>query len=217
MSEKPIIDLNYNPDSFVGPFNMEELKKHERSSTVDYPHMKYDASYVTHISKFHGGIPGKQWFRSKSGKKHRLGRFLNFATESSLPEPFQPSWIDSRVDIRWEWSLTRALAIANIADGCGAFLVPFAILYSGPHHPDEMDLTHLNLVCFNYRKQGRPRVVVWYNNEAVSEFFRCEEQGLDPWTELDYLKFTEDVAENFDEFLMMLYKSPDDVPNPLTR
>lgn len=208
MSEKPKIALNYKPDSFVGPFNMKELKKHERSRTLEYPHMKYDASYVSHISKYHGGIPGKQWFHSKSGQKHRLGRFLNFATKKSLPDPFQASWIDSRVDARWKWSLARALAIANIADGCGAFLVPFAILYSGPHHPDEMDLTHSDLVCFDYRKPVQPRVVVWYNDKAVREFYRCEEQGLDPWTQLDYSSFTEDVAENFDEFLAMLNEAP---------
>lgn len=209
------IDLDYDPDSFAGPLDLERVRQNEWTRTVNFPWMVYDPSYVKHLQAYHGGSLANGCFRTCRGNTYRLGRFVNFATKEALPPPFQPSIVEPRYDARLDWSIGYLEAIANIADGMGAFLVPFGILYCGPHHPDDMDPTHSNFVCFDYTDMyaPRPKVVVWFNDLAVDECFRCEDEemdldlgdeDMDPFLDMDTSRFTEEVALNFDEFLTFL-------------
>lgn len=194
-------EFDCQPESIVGPLPMESLRQHESASTCDFPHLRYDPAYVSYQQENHGGIPKKQWFRALGGTVLRLGRFVNFGGPYS--EPYQDSWEHPGTDIRKTWSIGHLEGIANIADGCGAFLIPFGILYGGPHHPDNMQTTHSDLVCFDYSDPNRqlPTVVAWFNDDAVSEYYDCERDGRDSWTQLNHEKFTKGVAESFETFL----------------
>lgn len=46
-----------DPDTIVGPLDMDCLQRDERSRTADYPHMLYDPEYVSYAQKNHGGVP----------------------------------------------------------------------------------------------------------------------------------------------------------------
>ncbi len=205
------IELEYEPDSFVGPLNLQKLKSIEACLVDELPGRFFDLSYINHISKYHGGIPKKQWFMSAKGTLHRVGRFLNFATEETLTPPFQDSWLHSDQDIRLDWSWDYIQGIANISEGCGVFLRPFAILYSGPHHPDEMQVKYADLLCFSFKEEGSPRVVVWYNEQALTEHFRCKAAGLDTTWDVELSNFTEEVATTFDDFLTLLREHREDL------
>ena len=209
----PNVDLDYDPTGFAGPLVLEELRRHEQMRTDELPHMTYDPAYVAHLAKYHGGVPGKQWFRTRKGNARRLGRLLNFATAENLPPPFQPSWQNPSDDLRLEWSVNSSEAMEWISTGCGAWLVPFGILYVGPHwyRPDRMTLACSDLVCFDYRGPARPRVVAWNNKAAARECARCEDDGRDTWLDLDYSRFTEEVADDFTNFLGMLREREEDV------
>lgn len=199
----PIPDeFGCDPASIVGPLDLEKLKRCEKRCRAEIPHMKYEAEYVEYMQRNHGGIPRKQWFRTAQGTECRLGRFINFG--GPYTPPYQDSWESRGREQRGEWSLDTAEAIANIAEGCGLFLIPFGILYSGSHHPDTMGLIYADLVCFNYKHPGPPRVVFWSNSRACHEGYRCQEEGLDSLTEMDLARFTEDVAGSFREFVLML-------------
>mgnify|MGYP002624264043 CR=1 FL=1 len=62
----------------------------------------------------------------------------------------------------------------------GEFLMPFADLFAG------------DMLCFDFSKPGRPKIVVWLHEKSPP----------------DEPPETEFVAENFDEFLAMLYELP---------
>ncbi len=70
---------------------------------------------------------------------------------------------------------------SDIFDRLSDNLMPFADLASG------------DFLCFDYEKGGRPQIVVWFHELSPPS---------SPYTEF--------VANNFDEFLEMLYEDPDD-------
>jgi hypothetical protein len=201
------MDLNYDPSSFCGPADLRVARFLE-----EYREHKLDAAYLRHVKKYHGGIPGKQYFDAEDGKTHRVGRFLTLVDEKSkLEPPFRPSWQFPKQDIRIDWSVLTL--IDQEGPSCrnlfgGEKLLPFAALFFGPNHPDGMGLTdgNVNLLAFLYEsKKRRPRVVVWLAHEAQREYFRWEKAGCD---EVRYADFTVGVAETFDEFLASLRAKP---------
>jgi hypothetical protein len=201
------VDLAYDPVSLCGPVDMRVVRFLEK-----YRGHKLDPAYLRHVQKYHGGIPGKQYFDAEDGKTYRVGRFLTLADEKSkLQPPPRPSWEFPKQDSRIDWSVLTV--IDQEGPSCrslfgGAKLLPFAALYRGPHHPDKMSLTEcdVNLLGFFYEsKRQRPQVVVWLAHEAQREFSRWEKADCD---EVRYADFTIPVAPHFDAFLALLRAEP---------
>jgi hypothetical protein len=207
-------DLNYDPASLCGPADLRVAQFLE-----EYRGNKLDASYLRHVQKYHGGIPGKQYFDAEDGKTYRVGRFLTLVDdESALEPPPRPSWEQPKRDVRIDWSVVTLIdqegpSCCNLFGG--EELLPFAALYWGPHHPDGMSLTdgNVNLLGFMYEsKRRRPRVVVWLAHEAQKEYWRWEAalkaSGWDEEEPVRYEDFTVPVASNFDAFLKLLRPGP---------
>src|SRR5690349_19597328 len=94
-------DLEYDPTSFAGPVDWRVVRFIE-----GYRQHKFDQSYLEHIEKFHGGIPGKQYFTARNGATFRIGRFLTLVDEKTdLQPPFRQSWEFRDRDIRIDWSV----------------------------------------------------------------------------------------------------------------
>jgi hypothetical protein len=207
-------DLGYDPSSLCGPVDLRVARFLE-----EYRGNKLDPSYLRHLSKWHGGIPGKQYFDAEDGKTYRLGRFLTLLDKKSqLEPPFRPSWQYPKRDIRIDWSVLTL--IDQEGPSCrhlfgGEELLPIAALYWGPHHPDDMRLTDgdVNLLGFLYEPaRQRPRVVVWLAHEAQQEYWRWEEalkaSGWDEEEPVRYENFIVPVAQDFDAFLTLLRVEP---------
>ena len=202
-----MIDLNYDPASICGPTDFRVARFLE-----EYRGNKLDPSYIRHLERFHGGIPGKQHFDAVTGETFRVGRFLTMVDEKSeLEPPLRPSWEFPPRDARIDWSVLTL--IDQEGPSCrnlfgGDQLLPFAALYFGPNHPDGMSLTNgnTNLVCFFYEsKLVRPRVVVWLAHQAQMEYFRWDEAIVENEDEeVRYNDFTLPVAADFDSFLAIL-------------
>jgi hypothetical protein len=192
-------DVDYDNSTLCGPADARVIRNLEKFSGH-----KLDAAYLRHIKKFHGGIPGKQYFDAQNGKTYRVGRFLTLVDEKSkLKPPERLSWEFGDRDIRIDWSMLTL--IAQEGPSCRQLfeLLPFAALYRGKLHPDEMSLTraHCDLVCFLYEsKRRRPRVVVWLADKSFTEYDRWETAE----DEVRYDKFTVPVAPHFEEFLELL-------------
>jgi hypothetical protein len=209
-----MVDLSYDPSSLCGPLDMRVARFLEK-----YRGNKLDPSYLRHAKKFHGGIPGKQYFDAEDGNTYRVGRFLALVDDKSeLQPPLRPSWEFPERDRRIDWSIQTL--IFQEGPSCrhlfgGEELLPFAALYRGPHHPDHMSLTEgdCNLLCFFYEsKKRRPRVVVWFAHKAQQEYWRWEEAlKASNWSEEEpvrYEDFTVAVAPHFDAFLGQLRAEP---------
>ncbi len=197
------------PESIVGPLDPDSLARRERARTADYSYMKFDPAYVEFIKQNHGGIPIKQWFKSKDDRVFRLGRFINFG--GPYHPPYQDSWEYPGHDLREDWSHDGLDVIANIVDGCGMFLVPFGILYSREHHPDAMGASYSNMVCFDFKNMNGdvPTVVAWINAKACDEYYAITERGGDAFFEMDHAKISHPVAGSFSDFLDILqYEKP---------
>jgi hypothetical protein len=201
------VNLAYDPLSLCGPVDIRVARFLEK-----YRGHKLDAAYLRHAQKYHGGIPGKQYFDAEDAKTYRVGRFLTLVDEKSeLEPPPRPSWEYPKQDRRLDWSVLTL--IDQEGPSCrnlfgGERLLPFAALYWGPHHPDGMSLNdgNANLLAFLYEsKRRRPRVVVWLAPEAQREHFRWERAGCD---EVRYQDFTVGVAQNFEAFLALLRHEP---------
>jgi hypothetical protein len=134
------IDLDYDPSSFVGPFELQEAREFEKWwLTSGYP-FKLDGSYIQHLSQYHGGKPGKQCFRTQSGRERVLERFLNFVKDYK-----KGKWGVYHVEVM------RCL----IEDRLNEYLLPFAVLFGG------------DMLCFDYTQGERPAVVVWMHEESA--------------------------------------------------
>jgi hypothetical protein len=200
-----MVDLEYDPSSFCGAVDMRVAKFLE-----EYRGHKLDSSYLRHVQKYHGGVPGKGYFDAEDGKTYRVGRFLTlFDEDSELEPPSRPSWEFPERDIRIDWSVLTL--IDQEGPSCRQLfdkLLPFAALYRGKLHPDKMSLTRADcdLACFHYKsKKGRPRVAVWLSTESANEYLRWEAAGCD---EVRYDEFVVPVATDFDAFLEMLRAKP---------
>lgn len=165
-----------------------------------------DPDYLSELEECHGGVPELSCILDKLGRRHRIGRFVNFLDSSSIRGPLQPSFIDPRTDRRLWWSFDGLMTLENLRSGFGKHLMPFALLCSGQNHSDKMDPTHGDLMCFNYVKgAGRvPSVVYWNNDLAQQEYFRSEDSGESPYTDMKLEAFTVPVANSFGDFASML-------------
>lgn len=78
------IDLLYDPSSLVGPLDENEINAFENwlhASENDKVH--FERSYIDHLKAFHGGKPGKRYFKTAFGTDHVVERFLNFLPSGS--------------------------------------------------------------------------------------------------------------------------------------
>jgi len=190
------LDLGYDPMTFVGPLDVRLLREFFRARDMEYPHIKPDRSYIAHLSRHHGGIPRKQCFETAKGTRQRLGRFLNYTDQASLEPPLRKSW-QGDWDFRLDWSVPYLFGSGALDTLMDVHFIPFASLYVGPHHPDEM--CDFDMVCFDYRDETRrrPAIVVWYRDKAIETKWHKPSQDD---------AVAEDVAENFDEFLKLLHE-----------
>lgn len=163
------------------------------------------ADFLSFSKKHHGGIPKNG---NVGGTKLRIGRFLNLIdAKSKLPGPFLPHFEDSSVDERVMRSISAIIGFESATSRAmhyGERLIPFAALYVGKHHPDEMclDRYYVDFLCFDYKKGGiAPSVVLWMSEKANSDFIRFDEGEIE---EPDYKKFTRPIAKSFSEFLELL-------------
>lgn len=161
--------------------------------------------FLNFCSEHHGQIPKNGYVR---GTKLRIGRFLNLIdAKSKLPGPFLPHFEDSSVDERVMRSIAGIIGFESATSRAlhyGERLIPFAALYVGKHHPDEMclDRYYVDFLCFDYKKGGiAPSVVLWMSEKANSDFMRFDEGEIE---EPDYKKFTKPIAKSFSEFLELL-------------
>ncbi len=160
--------------------------------------------FLLFSKKHHGKIPvhGKV-----AGTRLRIGRFLSLIDQKSkLPGKFLPHFEDPSVDervmrsiagiVRFESATSRALHY-------GERLIPFAALYVGDAHPDEMclDRYYVDFLCFDYEKNGEPPVVLWMSEKANEDFIRFDEGEIE---EPNYRKFTKPIAKSFSELLEKL-------------
>jgi hypothetical protein len=204
-----MVDLGYDPSSLCGPAD-----RRVAEFIQNYRKRRLDPAYPEHAGRYHGGIPGKQYFDAADGNTYRVGRFLTLVDEDSeLEPPRRPSWSNPGRDIRIDWSM---LALIDEEGATarhlfyGEELLPFAALYCGPHHPDEMGLDdgNVDLLAFFYEAE-RSQVVVWLADEAAVEFRRWEaELRQDEEDPVRYADFTVPVAPDFASFLRLLRAEP---------
>jgi hypothetical protein len=194
--------IEWVPDSSVGKVPSGKIKSYLKLTKG----VVADPDYLDELKNCHGGIPVNHCFTDRKRRKHRLGRFINFLNRSTIRGPLQPSFMDPQGDQRLWWSYGGLMSIANIGCGIGEHLVPFALLCSGKNHSDDMDPTHLDMLCFNYveGKTSHPSVVYWVNHLACDEYFRCENEGLEAYTSINLTAFTVRVADSFREFASLL-------------
>lgn len=133
------IDLDYAPNSFVGPLEMGEVRSFEKWWLSSGYAFKLDKSYIKHLSQNHGGKPGKNCFETQSGRERVIERFLNFVKDYKKGE-----WGDYHIEVMR----------CNIEDRLNEYLLPFAVLFAG------------DMLCFDYSSGSRPVVVVWMHEES---------------------------------------------------
>jgi len=199
------------PESYAGEVDFRVL------SWIEEHKNKLDESFLIFIEKHHGAIPINGIFKSKKGGAYKIGRFLTLVDNTSqIISPTIQSKFNNR-DARIDWSIYTLIdeeSTVNRSFINGERLIPFASLYLGTNHPDEMDLSDGNtdLLCFFYSyNEKRPKIVVWNGQKALQESLRIEEilENEDLTEEeyyqcINYASFTDLVAENFDNFLNKL-------------
>lgn len=133
-----IHDLQYDSDSFAGPFQEDRLLKfQEYLNATSSATIAFDPAYIDHLRRFHGGIPGKRFFKTASGMGHAIVRFLNFAACEHVLG-------DYGVNATW----------SSLAERFGDTLIPFAELFAGDY------------LCFDHSRSTVSRVVVWLHEES---------------------------------------------------
>lgn len=167
--------ITYEPNSSAGPLDEGELRAFEgwlQRTRRAGKRIVFDPSYVEHLRSFNGGKPKTNCFVPPGGYERLVERFYHFA---SLPKE-HPGVVDN-AEVVW----------SQVDDRLGSFLIPFAELFAG------------DMLCFDFSRGGRPKVVIWLHEQSRED-----------------APATEFVAENFDEFLDMLY-DPDAPPGATLR
>jgi hypothetical protein len=119
-------DLDYEPDSFVGPLDRREVRAFEKWLRASgYDRIRFDRTYLDYLARYHDGSPRKRYFRTETGTTHVVVRFLNFLPSGSghRLEPYN-------VDVSW----------SAVSDRMGQHLMPFAELFAG------------DLLCFDHER-----------------------------------------------------------------
>ena len=184
-------DLKYEPGSLLPPIRPGRIRAFEKwlSGFWERP-LRLPASYLEHITTFHGGVPGKKCFKTASGRVRALGRFFNFSEPEDLSPPVVPTWRSwgGRQDIRLDYRLAGYLDNEHWAIRIDQFdLLPFAGLDTAGHDCRGMD--DYDLLCLDYDAADEPAVVTWD--------FHGSWEGR---------AVTEAVAASFAEFLPLLYR-----------
>jgi hypothetical protein len=157
-------DLGYDPASLVGPLDERRVLASQQAFQDREMPIVFDPSYIGHLTRYHGGIPKKRCFKTEEGREYLIERFLHFADEKK-GEKDRLGWY--HVNVCW----------SMMVDRLNDYLIPFAVLFAG------------DMLCFDYERGGRPKVVVWLHEKSKED-----------------APFTEFVAANFDEFLSKLYE-----------
>lgn len=151
-----------NCENFI-PATIEEVVSFEQWLHMSgYERIYFDNSYIDYLLR---GFRGQRYFSTIAGESHSITTVLNF-----LPADSSHPLSDYSVPNTW----------GLISDRMGMYLMPFAELFGG------------DMLCFDYQKDGRPQVVVWYHDRS--------RPGQDP--------YTEPVASNFDDFIELLRNTP---------
>ena len=130
-------DLNYDPNSFAGPFNESELRSFENwLHASGFDKINFDPSYVSHLKSFHGGMPGKRYFVTAAGTDDAVERFLNFLAYRSGHR-----LVEYSVECTW----------SNINDRLTDSQMPFAELFAGDY------------LCFDFETGNPGKVVMWFH------------------------------------------------------
>jgi len=133
-------DLEYHPNSFAGPFSKKEAKGFESwLQRCQAKEIKFDPDYLEHLPRFHGGAPGRRYFKTAKGTGHVITRFLNF-----LPDENDSTL--AQYNVSGTWGL--------IEDRLGELHVPFAELFGG------------DMLCFDFRAIP-PQIVVWDHERST--------------------------------------------------
>jgi hypothetical protein len=204
-----MVDLGYDPTSLCGPVDERVV-----DFIQSYRKHRLGPVYLEHARRYHGGVPGKQYFEAADGKTYRVGRFLTLVDEETeLEPPARRSWSNPGRDIRVDWGMLTLIDEEGAAARhlfYGEEMLPFAALYWGPHHPDGMDLGdgNVDLLAFFYEGE-RSSVVVWRADAAAVEFRRWEAAlRQDEEEPVRFADFTVPVAPDFESFLRLLRAEP---------
>lgn len=166
-----------------------------------------EEAFLDYTLKNHGAVVEHGEFVDSEGSTYRVGRLTSFLRNPGelTGTPLRDWEANTDGDLRIRYSVYFMGSIANIDQGMGDKLIPIGVLYWGEHHPDEMELTHANLLALDVSKPGTPSVVVWFNELGVEEAFRAEEEGLE---DLDHSRMTTRVAPSFAAFLSSFSPGP---------
>lgn len=189
--------------------------------SIETKYRNLDPRFIDFIATHQGATPAHAYFTDARGATHRIGRFLTLVDAySTLPPPRSPSFENPERDRRIDLGITTLIQEES-ATARGLFgghrLLPFAALFHGDNHPDEMSLPrgHVSLLClFTGDKPHEQKVLVWFGAEALAEHTAWE-QGLDDYDDEDeamnairYDRFTVDAGSNIGEFVASLRRSP---------
>ena len=171
-----------------------------------------DLSFLRQVEGGEVSISAGASFLDARGQMHRLGRLLPWIdNHSELRGPFQRSPECPGRDRRIDWGVLTLLEEESptaLSLFCGERLIPFASLYCGNRHPDELRLgdAEANLLVFDYgEKLDRPAVVVWLAKEAMESYEQWSgalQVGVRQ--QVPYRDFIVPVSQTFDEFARRL-------------
>jgi hypothetical protein len=174
----------------------------ERISKKLAKHSTLEKYFLDFMIENHGALFAKEHFKDCNGTVHRIGRLVNFVDDiSEISLPNMEDWEGGGDDLRLRYSIYCLESMGNVQDGMGDTLLPAGILYTGENHPDEEVTQHSNMLALDMSKPGVPEVFVWNNDKAVKEYYHSQNEGK----EINYKKFTTLVAENFENFIKLLY------------
>lgn len=136
--------------------------EHYLDEWYDVKHVRFETQYKSILAGSNGGKPLRCCFKTRSGRERLIEYFCHV-----MRDPPDDGLRDAH-DLCWIWHATYPRI--------GDHLVPFAELFAG------------DMLCFDYEKPGRPRIVVWDHEESEDE---------KPVIEV--------VANDLDEFAKMVY------------
>ncbi|MEQ9067465.1 hypothetical protein [Gimesia chilikensis] len=194
-------ELDFDLGSLLPSVTLQEVAVYENQlSNFLERTIRFPEAFVQVLLHFHGGIPGKQCFRSRRGEIRMICRFCNIFNclgDDRLPPPSVPSWRpggaeDDRLDYSID-TLTNRFDYSGRLYTRGEDLVPIAAIDTAGHNAREM--SEMNLLCLKYGWFSKPSVVTWSFEESWAD--RRE---------------TVKVARSLDQFLTKLFPRPDGFP-----
>ena len=131
------MSIQYNVGSIVPHFSVAEMEAVRQMISLDIPGFAFDPAYLAQVERFNGGVPKNKYFKTRSGRRLPMDRFLNYSDTRLLAD-------------RALKELNANVAWSMIEDRLGGNLLPFAILPNG------------DFLCFEYgHGAARPEIVLW--------------------------------------------------------